>query len=79
MSRLIRFALALVCVIFSFLSCNKTECLPAASEELWIVIENSVGNNIIHQDYPNLILELSDNVSSHFLNSVNVTDGSVTQ
>jgi hypothetical protein len=69
--------IAFIALIF-LISC-KPECLPPSSEELWIVIEDSLGNNIIEQEYPDLTLELADNEGSHNVNSEIVSNGSENQ
>ncbi|MFT5779498.1 MAG: hypothetical protein ACI837_002457 [Crocinitomicaceae bacterium] len=66
-------------ILYALSACKKPVCNPPGSDELWIVIEDSLGNNIIEQDYPNLILELSDNLSSHTVNSTSVSTGTITQ
>jgi len=54
------------------ISCKKV-CQGIGSEELCIVLEDSDGNNLIHQNYPNLSLEMSGPESSHFVNSMIVS------
>lgn len=60
-------------------ACHKPQCSPPSSDELYIVLEDSSGNNIIVQDYPNLSLELTDNTSTHPVHSANIYDGTISQ
>lgn len=60
-------------------SCSKTECLPPASDELYVILRDSAGNNIIDENgYENYKLLLTSPGSSQQIVPVDVSDDGVT-
>lgn len=66
-SRLKNISLIITCACY-VISCSKDDpdlaCFTPPNDELIIVLEDSAGNNLLEQMYPNLVIYLIDSVNT---------------